>query len=80
MKRLRVRRIEASRAARNPRQPQTTYDATGKVLYRSHYSPRTNLVVIDLIHPDIQVWPPATHKVFEELFVRLFYRCRDYDE
>ena len=76
-RKIRVPFIAASRAARRPRQAHTTLDATGAVLYRSHYSPRGNFVVIDVCDPRVSVSPPATHKVFEEFGVRLYYRCRD---
>ena len=76
-RKLRVPHIQSSRAARRPRQAQTTYDAAGQPLFRSYYSPRTNLVVIDVCDQRVTVSPPASHKVFEEFGVRLYYRCRD---
>lgn len=77
MKRIRVPRLAATRAARRPRRAQTTYDATGQVLFRSCYSPRTNLVVIDVCDPRVTVSPPAVCRIVFGEFVRHYYRCRD---
>lgn len=90
-RKLRVPHIAASRAARKPRRAQTTYDAAGQPLFRSYYSPHTNLVVINVCDQRVTVSPAAVCRVIFGEFVRHYYRDRprppdedqwnrDYDE